>query len=95
MNVLSWNEFNKELQNRVSDPGLRFMLGMMYERILDLAKQQDETGDVLLAMANTMQNMMGLSEIVDQKLEHLKRTVSGDTDGVDVRSVPLINEDRS
>lgn len=91
-NMPDWNDFNRELQNRVSDPGLRFILGMMYERILDLAKQQDETGDVLLALASTMQNMMGLSEMMDGKLEQLKRVMQGDTDGVDVRSVPLINE---
>lgn len=91
-NMPDWNDFNRELQNRVSDPGLRFILGMMYERILDLAKQQDETGDVLLALASTMQNMMGLSEMMDGKLEQLKKVMHGDTDGVDVRSVPLINE---
>lgn len=93
-NMLDWNEFNKELQNRVSDPALRYILGMMYERILDLAKQQDEAADVLLSLAGTVQGMMGLSEMMDSKLEHLKKMMQGDTDGVDVRSVPLINEDR-
>jgi glycine cleavage system H lipoate-binding protein len=90
--MIGWNEFNKELQNRVSDPGLRYMLGLMYERQLETVKQLDQANEVILMMTQTMQNMMGLSDILDGRINELRRTIQGDRDGISVESVPLINE---
>lgn len=90
--TVEWNEFNRELQNRVNDPGLRFMLGLIYERVLDVSKQQEQTSDILLALANTVGNFVSLNEVMDSKLQHLRKIVEGDRDGVDVRSVSLTND---
>lgn len=91
--AMDWNEFNRELQNRVSDPGLRYMLGMIYERLLDQAKQMDMCATVTTEMANTMQGFMQLNEVFDGRLRELKKHISGEADGVSLSSVPLTNDD--
>lgn len=90
--MTSWNEFNKELQNRVSDQGLRYMLGLMYERQLDLAKQLDMCTEIINELANTMQGMVGLHEVLDDRLKMLNRHVTGREDGISVDSEPLTND---
>ena len=90
---MDWNTFNKELQNRVSDPGIRFMLGIIYERLLDTTKQVDAAGAIMLELANTMQGIVGVSEHIDERVKGLHRHITGQHDGVDLSSVPLTNED--
>lgn len=90
---MDWNDFNRELQNRVSDSGTRYMLGLIYERTLDMAKQIDANNEVLLALAETMSNMVQLSDVVDERVRTLHRLIIGERDGVSVSSVPLTNDD--
>jgi hypothetical protein len=90
---MDWNDFNRELQNRVSDPGLRYMLGFIYERQLDAAKQVDANNEILLALVNSMQNVVGLHEVFDDRVKALTKLVTGQTDGVSFESVPLTNDD--
>ena len=90
---MDWNEFNRQLQNRVSDPGIRFMLGIIYERLLDTTKQVDASGAIMLEMANTMHGIVGVSENIDEQVKGLRRHITGQHDGVSVHSEPLTNED--
>jgi hypothetical protein len=90
---MDWNEFNRELQNRVNDPGLRYMLGFVYERQLDMAKQVDANNEILLALVTSMQNMVGLHEIFDDRVKALNKMITGQETGVSVESVPLTNDD--
>jgi len=90
---MDWNEFNRQLQNRVSDPGVRYCLGLIYERVLDMAKQVDMAANVTMEMANTMQNFMQLNEVFDGRLRELKKHIEGGADGVSVESVPITNDD--
>ena len=90
---MDWNTFNKELQNRVSDPGVRVMLGIIYERLLDTTKQVDAAGAIMLEMANTMQAVVGVSEHIEGQVKGLQRHITGKVDGVDLSSVPLTNDD--
>jgi hypothetical protein len=90
---MDWNDVNRELQNRVSDPGARYMFGLMYERILDLTKQVDANNEILLALVDSMQNMVGLSEAVDGRMRELHKMITGREAGVSVESVPLTNDD--
>jgi hypothetical protein len=69
------------------------MLGVVYERLLDLSKQVDQNNQVLLAFAETMQNMVDLSDIQDAKLNMLRKAVTGEEAGVSLSSVPLTNDD--
>ena len=90
---MDWNEFNRELQNRVSDPGTRYCLGIVYERLLDLSKQVDMCAEICNQLANTVSGFVGLHEALDGQLQALNRHVKGDHAGVDLRSVPLTNDD--
>jgi hypothetical protein len=90
---MDWNDFNKQLQNRVSDPGVRYCLGIVYERLLDVAKQVDQNNELLLAFAETMQAMVAINEDMVSKVTKLNKTVSGQRDGVSVESVPITNDE--
>jgi hypothetical protein len=88
---MDWNSFNRELQNRVSDPGLRYMLGLMYERQLDMSKQLDMCSEICNQLANTIQGIVGLHEVLDERLRALNRHVKGRDDGISVSSEPITN----
>jgi hypothetical protein len=90
---MDWMTFNRELQNRVTDPGVRYMLGLVYERLLDVSKQTDAAGTIMLEMANTMNSLVGLNEHLDNQVKGLRRHMTGQVDGVSVESVPLTNEE--
>jgi hypothetical protein len=90
---MDWNDFNKQLQNRVSDPGVRYCFGVVYERLLDVAKQVDQNNELLLAFAETMQAMVAINEDMVSKVTKLNKTVSGQRDGVSVESVPITNDE--
>jgi len=89
---MDWNEFNKQLQNRVSDPGVRYILGLIYERLLDITKQVDTSNEIILSMAQTVQGVVGLSEIQDGRLKELRNLIQGQTDGVSVYSEGITND---
>jgi hypothetical protein len=90
---MDWNSFNKELQNRVSDPGVRVILGIIYERLLDTTRQVDENNEILLQLVETMKDLVGVSELVDNRVKELRRAITGRTDGVSLESVPLTNDE--
>jgi hypothetical protein len=90
---MDWNEFNKQLQNRVSDPGVRYCLGIVYERLLDISKQMDMCASVTTEMAQVMNNFVALNEVFDSRLKELNKHVKGEVDGVSLESVPLTNDD--
>ena len=90
---MDWNTFNKELQNRVDDPQLRYMLGMIYERLLDVAKQTDDNATILVETVGAFKNMVGLNEILDDRVKRLHDVVRGREKGVSVESVPLTNDE--
>lgn len=90
---MDWNDFNRELQNRVGDPKLRYMLGLMYERILDQSKQLDACAELITQLANAVQGTVGLHEVLDDRLKMLNRHITGRESGISVESEPLTNED--
>jgi len=90
---MDWNDYNRELQKRVSDPGVRYMLGLVYERLLDACKQVDHNNELLLAFAETMRTLINVNEQMDGKIRGLDKAVRGQRDGVSVESVPITNEE--
>jgi hypothetical protein len=88
---MDWNEWNRELQNRVSDPGTRYMLGLVYERLLDMSKQVDASNEIVLALATTMQGLIGLNEVQDGRMKELRDLIQGQASGVSVQSEPITN----
>jgi hypothetical protein len=91
---MDWNGFNRELQNRVPDPGMRYILGLIYERVLDLSNQVDKCSEVTLGMAQALAAMVDMGESMSAQVRRLHQAVTGERDGVEVRSVPLTNEER-
>lgn len=82
---LTFNQFQQELKRRVDDPQLAYMLTMMYEHFIALAKQTDENAEVLLALATSME---GIVELHRHTQEGLKQVARGRMpDGIDVHSV--------
>jgi hypothetical protein len=90
---MDFNEFNRQLQNRVSDGGTRYMLGIVYERLLDLVKQNDQNSTLLLAFAETLRDFIKINELTDAQIKGLQRHITGVRDGVSVESVPITNDD--
>jgi len=90
--MVSWNDFNRELQKRVDDPGVRYCLGVVYERVLDTAKQVDAMAEIINSMADAMNNLIAINEGMDGKLKALNQMIDGRAKGVEVESVPLTNE---
>jgi hypothetical protein len=90
---MDFNEFNKELQNRISDSGTRYILGLLYERQLDVARQVDANNEVLLALVQTIQNVVGLNEILDGRVQELNKLIHGRRSDAEFESVPLTNDD--
>ena len=90
---MDWNSFNRELQKRVSDPGVRYCLGLTYERLLDVTKQMDQNNMLLLAFAETMKDFIRINEHLDARVRDLNRAVTGQHDGVSLESVPITNDD--
>jgi hypothetical protein len=88
---MDWNEWNRQLQNRVSDPGTRYMLGLIYERLLDVSKQVDASNEIVLALAQTMNGLVGLNEIQDGRMKELRDLIQGQVSGVSVQSEPITN----
>jgi hypothetical protein len=89
---MDWNDFNRQLQNRVSDPGTRYCFGVVYERLLDISKQMDAAASVVAEMANMMQTFSAFSEAQDAKLKQLRDAIEGRVDGVSVESEPITND---
>ena len=90
---MDFNSFNRELQNRINDPGTRYCFGIVYERLLDIAKQVDQNNELLLAFAETMKDLINVNEHLDGRVKNLSKAVNGQRDGVSVESVPITNEE--
>jgi len=90
---LSFNEFQRELRKRNIDPNTAFILTLLYERLAEVMKGQEETATVVLGMAQTMQGFVQLSEANNKKMQQLARGQY--ESGVDVMSVANDPEDES
>src|SRR5262245_26971988 len=73
----TWNQFNKELQNRISDAQMRYMMGLLYEQQLHILTQFDEMTNLMITFANTLakQNVMQQADqaILKQTFEKMKK----------------------
>lgn len=82
---LTFNEFQRQLNNRKIDPNVAYMLTVMYEQLGDLSKQFDEQLKVMVELANHLQSFANLRVADQHLLRSLQKRVLGD--GVDVASV--------
>lgn len=85
-------QFQREMENREIPKQTAYMLGQAYEAIFEMSKQMDTMSDLILKMAETMENVVGSNELVLRQAQQLNKM--GKEDGIDVRSVLNDPEDR-
>jgi hypothetical protein len=84
---MNFNAFQRELANRGIDGPLAIMLTTMWEQILELTKQGDEGAKVMLALAESMENVVGLHEHLKGDIEAVRKRLGADDEML--HSVPL------
>ena len=88
---MGFNEFQRELSNRGIDGSIAIVLTMMWEQILELTKQGDDGAKIMLQMAESMQNVVGMHEHLKDGIDAMKQRL-GEDDAI-VQSVPFIRDD--
>jgi hypothetical protein len=84
------NEFQRRLNDAHLSEQAMFLLSFLYESYVELLKQHDEMGQVMLSLANTIQQFIGLNE---KTLLELRKVQNRGTPGVEVHSVRNDPED--
>ena len=90
--MMTFNEFQRELQKRDIPEQLAYVLTMMYEQVVEVAKQGDSAAKIMLEMANTMENLTLLHHDTQKKVFEFRR--SDRDSGIDVHSVMPDPEDK-
>lgn len=90
--MADFNEFNRELERRISDPQLRFVLVMMYQHIMAMAAQVDACANVVSAMVDTVGNVVELHSATQQKVQQFHKIIRGERMGGQFNSVPLTDD---
>ena len=88
----SFNEFNKKLNKHVSDPGLRYLFGLMYERQVDLSQQNDMMAKVLLDMVTNVNAVVKMQGMQTQDIAGFQKMLKGEVNGVSVSSESIVDE---
>lgn len=91
--MMSLMQFQRQLEEREIPKQTAYMIGIMYENLLEVSKQLDQCTSIMLTMAKTMENVVGSNELVLRQAERLRE--AGKEDGIDVRSVLPDPEDRN
>lgn len=84
--MATFNEFQRELQRRNISPENAYMFTLIYERLIHLAKEVEQTATAVLAMAETVTGFVELHERTQGELKKLRD--HNKTEGIDVRSEP-------
>lgn len=85
MTSLTFNEFQRELRKRDVPPHTAYMLTLLYERLAEVMKSQEELAKVSMELALNMSGLAHLNEINTKRMERLSRGLR--EDGVDIASV--------
>lgn len=88
----SFNDFNRELQRRISDPQARYMFGLMYERMVDLSNQNDQMARVLLDMVNNVNRVVQMQGLQGTDLTSLRKQINSEVAGVSVNSESIVDD---
>jgi len=86
---MTFNEFQRELQKRNIDPKTAYIFTMVYERLAEVAQQQEELTNLMVTLANAVETITKMAQC-DQTLLHTlsKRAgLLGKTPGVNVSTV--------
>lgn len=83
--MMSFMQFQRELENRQIPKQTAFMLATVYENVFEMSKQLDTLSSLLLKTVETMQGVVGSNEVVLAQAKRLREF--GKEDGIDVTSV--------
>lgn len=89
---MTFNEFNKMLNERISDPQVRFVLAQMYEHVMAIATNVDACATVVTGLANTVGNMVDLHASTQGHVDQLKNMIEGRSKDFELRSVPITDD---
>lgn len=89
---MNFNQFQKMLRDRGIDGPMAVILTMMYEQILENAKQLDACASVLVSVTDTVQNVVGLHEHLKMGIDDTRKRL-GIKDNEAVSSVPFTEEE--
>jgi hypothetical protein len=84
------NEFQRRLNDAHLSEQAMYLLSFLYESHVELVKNHEEIGQVMLSLANTIQQFIGLNE---KTLLELRKIQQGGIAGVEVHSVRNDPED--
>lgn len=82
---MNFNEFQRELQKRNIRPAEAYMFTLVYERLLHIAAQVEDSAGVVLSVVESLQNVVQLNDVMQRRLNQVARGMF--TDGIDVESV--------
>jgi len=89
---MTFNEFQRELKKRGIEGHLAIALTAMYEQQRETAEQLDQAMKILLGIVQTVENFVSLNEAMNGRIQSLQQRIAGDVSGVELNSVPLIDE---
>jgi hypothetical protein len=90
---MDFNEFNRELERRIGDPQLKYMLALQYQHIMAMAAQIDAMSKVISEVVNSLRNVVGLHEATQGRVQDLAKVMRGERMGVEFNSVPIGRDD--
>lgn len=85
---MTFNQFNKELQNRGIDKQTAYMLSVLFEAQLEQGKQLDACASILQGLVRTVEQFTALHEATQGKMTQLIKDMTGEVEGVTVSTEP-------
>lgn len=86
---MTFQEFNRQLQNRNIDKQTAYMLAVLFEVQIEQGKQLDACATILTSLVETVQRFTALHEATQGRLNQLKKDLTGEVEGVTVASEPF------
>lgn len=82
----TFNEFQRELNKRISDPQVAYMLTMLYERLGQVLQEHEEMAKMMVQFAEALAGFVQLNEIQKEHIMQIARRVGMARDA-EVKSV--------
>lgn len=82
---MTFNEFQRELQKRGVQPAEAYMFTLVYERLIQVAKDVEDSAKLVVEVVNSLQGLVQLNEVTNRRINQVARGIFHD--GIDVQSV--------
>lgn len=83
--MTTFNQFQKELQKRGIKPQEAYMFTLVYERLLQISQEVEQSSKIVLEVVNSLQGLVQLNEVTQRQLARVSKGIF--SDGIDVESV--------